>query len=39
LNIKFVYHSPLRGSNNMRKLKKYIQTENIKPTVSEQDIT
>jgi len=34
----YFYHSPLHGSNDMSKNKKYIQTENIKPTVNEQDL-
>ena len=36
VHIVFIYHSPLDGSNNIRKkVKKYIHTENTKPTVSE----
>jgi len=37
-----IYHSPLHGSNNRRKNKKYIprkKRKNIKPAVDEQDLT
>ena len=34
-----IYHSPLQGSNNMRKKIRNIHIENTKPTVSEETLT